>query len=326
MTGEGPVQTDLTPVGDPAIIPADAKVEVIFDGALNTEGVAVAPDGRVWFSDITFTFASGAQAGHVWVHDPATGETIVAQSPSGMANGGKFDSVGNMYVVYGADMGLRAVTKTDASTGKASFIADTYRGRSFNGPNDCCLDDAGRVYFSDPRYAGHEPLEQPWQGVYRIDTDGTVDLVISDAEKPNGVGVSPDQKTLYVADHNNGQWDPRIDDRVPRCNGQMAMLAYNLDDAGWPTYREKIVDFTPNDGIDGFVFTEDGLIVGGCRDQTRFGVRVYSPAGEELAHIPTTHIPTNVGFARGDDANLLYIVGLQFLWRVRLNVTGHHPG
>ena len=85
---------DMAPSGDPSIIGKGAKLEVLFDGAFFSEGPAVAPDGSVYFSDITFTADSDMQAGHIWRYDPNSGKTAVFRSPSGMSNGLKFDAVG----------------------------------------------------------------------------------------------------------------------------------------------------------------------------------------------------------------------------------------
>src|SRR5215207_948076 len=90
------VATTIAPAADP-IVPPDAKLEKVFDGGLVlTEGVAVAPDGMVYFSDITFTHVSKAEkkpveAGHIWKYDPKTGKSNIFRSPSGMSNGLKFD-------------------------------------------------------------------------------------------------------------------------------------------------------------------------------------------------------------------------------------------
>src|SRR5439155_1173526 len=89
-------------------------------------------------------------------------------------------------------------------TGRSEVIADRYQGKRFNSPNDLCVDLKGRIYFTDPRYGGTEPRELPREAVYRLDKDGTVVEVAHDVEKPNGLALSPDQKTLYVADHNHG--------------------------------------------------------------------------------------------------------------------------
>ena len=88
--------------------------------------------------------------------------------------------------------------KTDMKTGKSVILAGLFNERPFNAPNDLVSDDMGRIYFTDPRYFGRESIEQPVDGVYRIDTDGSVHLIIANAGKPNGITISPDQKTLYV--------------------------------------------------------------------------------------------------------------------------------
>src|SRR6202171_411897 len=160
------------------IVPADAQLERVFDGGVVlTEGVAVAPDGMVYFSDITFTHVNREkklpiEAGHIWKFNPKTGKATIFRSPSGMSNGIKFDAEGNMIVAEGADYGGRRVIKTDMKTGKSYIIAASFEGRRFNSPNDIAIDEKGRIYFSDPRYLGHEPIFQDGVAVYRLHTDG----------------------------------------------------------------------------------------------------------------------------------------------------------
>ena len=107
------------------IVPPGAKLERIFaGGVVLTEGCAVAPDGMVYFSDITFSHASKdkrgiMEAGHIWKFDPKTMKTTIFRSPSGMSNGIKFDAEGNMIVAEGADYGGRRLIKTDMKTGKS---------------------------------------------------------------------------------------------------------------------------------------------------------------------------------------------------------------
>src|SRR3954467_1751704 len=99
-------------LADP-VVPPDAKLETLFDGGLTlTEGVAVAPDGMVYFSDITFTHVSKEmkkplEAGHIWKCNPKTKEATIFRSPSGMSNGIKSGAEGNMIVAEGADYGGR---------------------------------------------------------------------------------------------------------------------------------------------------------------------------------------------------------------------------
>jgi gluconolactonase len=312
------------------IVPPDARLEKVFDGGVVlTEGVAVAPDGMVYFSDITFSHVSrdkkGAiEAGHIWRYDPGTGKTTIFRSPSGMSNGIKFDAEGNMLVAEGADYGGRRVTRTEMKTGKSYIIAGLFEGRPFNSPNDMTIDEKGRIYFSDPRYLGHEPIDQPIQAVYRIDTDGSIHRIITDAGKPNGVCVSPDQKSLYVVSNDNGSTGiGRVPAEARLHKGQMALLAYDLAPGGTAKFRKTLVDYAPQDGPDGLVCDSEGNLYVAVRDETRPGIYVYSPAGKELAYIKT-EIPTNVGFGRGKEAKILYITAGKSLYRIRVNKDGYH--
>lgn len=319
------------------IVPADAKLEKLFESRVLTEGVSVAPDGMVYFSEITFSHVArdeqGAiEAGHIWKYDPATGKTTIFRSPSGMSNGIKFDARGRMVVAEGADYGGRRVTRTDMTTGKTHIIAAMFEGRPLNSPNDITIDQQGRIYFSDPRYLGYEGLDQPVQAVYRLDTDGSLHRIITDAGKPNGVCVSPDQKTLYVVSNDNGatsidrlatvvaaQADKVV---IPLRKGNMALMAYDLAADGSAKFRKTLVDYSPFDGPDGLICDKDGNVYAAVRAENRPGICVYAPDGKELAYIPT-EIPTNVGFGRGKDSNLLYITAGSSLYRIRLNREGY---
>src|SRR5207249_591598 len=146
----------------------------------------------------------------------------------------------------GADFGGRRVTRTDMKTGKATIIAGLFDGKPLNSPNDMTIDLKGRVYFSDPRYLGHEPIDQPVQAVYRIDSDGSIHRIITDAGKPNGVCVSPDQKTLYVVTNDNGNTGiGRLPMDAPAKKGAMALLAYDLAPDGTAKFRKVFVDYSP---------------------------------------------------------------------------------
>src|SRR5215212_6791484 len=321
-------------LADP-VVPADARLEKLWDGGLVlTEGVAVAPDGMVYFSDITFTHVARErkrplEAGHIWKYDPATGKAAIFRSPSGMSNGLKFDAEGNLLAAEGADFGGRRLVRTDMKTGKSYVVAGLFEGRPFNSPNDIALDEKGRIYFSDPRYLGHEPVEQPVQAVYRVDPDGGIHRIITDAGKPNGVCISPDQKTLYVVSNDNGTTGiGRLKSEgnktlEPTKKGAMTLMAYDLAADGTAKFRKTLVDYAPQDGPDGLVCDKNGNLYVAVRDETKPGIYVYSPEGKELGYIKT-ELPTNVGFGRGEAANVLYITAGKSLYRIKLNTEGYH--
>ena len=264
-------------------------------------------DGSVYFSDITFSMESGMQAGHIWRYDPQTGQTAIFRSPSGMSNGLKFDALGRLIAAEGADFGGQRVTRTDLATGKAEIIAGLYKGRPFNAPNDISIDEKGRIYFSDPRYLGHEPIDQPVMAVYRIDPDGTIERIITDAGKPNGVCVSPDQQSLYVVSNDNGQYGDLPIARHARAQGPDGT-------AGVRPAPRRHGHLPRGDGrllsrrrAGRLVVDAEGNLYVAVRDVTRPGIVVYAPSGDELAYIPTPEVPTNVAFGRGAESKTLYV-------------------
>ncbi len=319
------LQSGLAFSADKSVIFEYDSLETLFTGGVLTEGAAAAPDGAIYFSDITFTRTSGMQAGHLMRYDPKTGGTTVYRSPSGMSNGIKFDAQGRMVVAEGADFGGRRVIRTDMKSGKSVIIGDFYEGKRFNAPNDISIDLKGRIYFSDPRYVGHEPMDQGVMAVYRIDPDGSIHQIITDAGKPNGVCVSPDQKTLYVVSNDNGNTDIfRFSEVIPFRKGRMALLAYDLSPEGRAKFRETLVNYSPQDGPDGLVTDVEGHLYVAVRDQTRPGIYVYSPQGKELDYLRTPDLPTNVGFGRGKEIKTLYITSGDKLHRVRTHKEGFH--
>ncbi|HSJ05643.1 MAG TPA: SMP-30/gluconolactonase/LRE family protein [Longimicrobiales bacterium] len=295
------------------IFPDGAVAEVIFADGVFTEGPAMGPDGLLYFSDITSPARSGNQAGYIWRLDPATRHAEIWRSPSGMSNGLAWDGEGRLVAAMGANFGGRAIVRTDLRTGRSVFLAGLYNGRSLNSPNDLVLDAAGRVYFTDPRYVGHEPVEQPVEGVYRIDTDGSVTRIIDDAGKPNGVAVSPDGRTLYVA---SSEWPVRT--------GFNAVLAWDLGDDGSVSNIRTLIDFRPDAGPDGMAVDVDGNIYM-ARPSADPGVYVVSPGGDELAWLRLPDNPTNVAFGTGEHARTLFITAGPRVYAVPTSRSGFHP-
>jgi gluconolactonase len=324
------------PEGDASVLPAGSKLMKVFDqGCVLTEGVAAGPDGNMYFSDITFTSRckdeSGKypQAGNIWKYDPKTGEATVWRSPSGMSNGLKFDKDGNMIAALGADFGGRMLVKTDMATGKSYILTGLYDGQPYNALNDITIDEQGRIYFSDPRYLGHEPIFQPGYAVYRLDPDGTVTRIITDGGKTNGVLISPDQKTLYVVSNDNGWFDfQRLKQGQKTEQGHHMLQAYDLAADGTVSNRRVLVDYHPYSGPDGIVADVDGNLYVAMRAENRPGIGVYNPEGKELAYISTgKELPTNVGFGRGEESNVLYVTSGKSLYKIKMAKDGYQlPG
>jgi gluconolactonase len=309
------------------IFPADARLESVFSGGFFLEGPAVAADGTVYFSDITITAQTGGQAGHVWRFDPRTGSTAIFRSPSGMNNGNRFDADGSLVSALGADFGCRCVIRTDMTTGKSSILAGLFNGRALNSPNDLVIDQQRRIYFTDPRYYGHESVEQPIAAVYRIDPGGAIQLLIADAGKPNGITISPDQRTLYVSSIGPPATAPMAGN-LPAAMNWNAVFAYPLGPDGSVGARRTVVDYWGRrTGIDGMAVDVEGNLYAArvsAVPQDR-GIVVFSPSGQELAFVPMADNPTNVAFGRGVERRTLYVTARANLLRVRILKDGFHP-
>ncbi len=187
-----------------------------------------------------------------------------------MSNGMKFDAEGNLIIAEGADYGGSRLIKTDMTTGKSYILTGLYDGHPYNALNDLTIDEKGRIYFTDPRYLAWEPMSQPVQAVYRVDPDGTVTRLITDAGKPNGVQVSPDQKTLYVLAHDNGAHD-FLEKGETSQKGLMACLTYALAPDGTVSNRRMLINWLPNDGGDGMTVDVDGNLYIAVRSEAAPG-------------------------------------------------------
>ena len=291
----------LAPAADPPrYVERGAQLEKLWSAGEFTEGPAEGPDGCVYFSDI---------GNRIMRFDPKTKETSAYRDPSGRSNGLKFDTRGRLIACEGANTGGRRRVSVTEPDGTLRTLADKFDGKAFNSPNDLCLDAHGRVYFSDPRYVGNEPRELDHESVYRIDPDGKVTRVVSDVKKPNGLVVSPDGKTLYVAESGSEAGSAR------------QLLAYPLAADGTVGPKKVLHDFGNGRGIDGMTVTADGTIVATAGNGPAGGIYFFSPEGKQLGFLATPEDPNNCCLA-GRDRKTLYITAGKSLYRVRLTVAG----
>ena len=287
-----------------ALIPAEevvapgATLEKLWGEGAFTEGGALTGDGAILFSDI---------GDRILKFDPKTKAVTPFRDPSGRANGLIFDPKGRLVAAEGANTGGGRRVSITESDGSVKTLADRYQGKRFNSPNDVAVDAKGRVYVSDPRYVGDEPRELDFEGVFRIDPDGSVTRLKTTAKKPNGLAVSPDGKTLYVAD--NGP-------------DRRALLALDLDTKGDVSRPRVLVTFEGR-GIDGMTVASDGRVVATAGSGSKAGVSVYRPDGTLDGFIATPEAPSNVEFG-GPKRSTLYITAGVSLYRIETQMTGHH--
>ncbi|MCA9043188.1 MAG: SMP-30/gluconolactonase/LRE family protein [Planctomycetaceae bacterium] len=304
----------LAHAGD--IFGENPELEQLWNEGTFTEGVAVAKDGRVYFSDIS----RGDEPGRVLRFDPATSKTDVYCADSGQSNGLMFDKSGRLLAACGANHGRRALCVIGEG-GKVEELVTNVDGQHFNSPNDLVVHPRGFVFFSDPRYVGDEPIEFDLMWVFRFNpATGKAVRAAAEVTKPNGVIISPDGKTLYVAETNNGS--PQFGERAKE--PKMALHAYTIGEGGELENHRQLVEFDPAGGIDGMTMDTQGRIYAAFRNPERFGIKVINSEGKELDFLPTPDLPTNCCFGRNQDSGTLYLTIGTGLYRIKTDSTGFH--
>jgi gluconolactonase len=288
----------MTVLAGDTIVPKGAKLEKLWSDGEFTEGPAYGPDHCLYFSDI---------GNRIMKFDPQTNKTTEYRRPSGRSNGLKFDFKGRLVAAEGANTGgNRRITITDKD-GTIRILADKWQGKRFNSPNDLVIDSKNRVYFTDPRYVGAEPREIDTESVYRIDPDRTVTRLITDVTKPNGIILSPDMKTLYLAESH------------PK--GDRLLLAYPLKDDGTVGKKKVLHNFAADRGIDGMCIDIKGNLYATAGQGKTAGVYIFTPAGKKIGFIPTPEDPSNCVFG-GEDRRMLYVTAGKSLYRIHLTIDG----
>lgn len=280
-----------------------------------TEGPTVDADGRVYFTDLA-------------------NNRIMTLSPDGVlstfrdesygANGLIFDSEWRLLACEGGDgeAVLPRVTRTNLDTGVVEVVADSYEGKQLHQPNDLTFDGRGRLYFTDRPGPNPTPEQTGVHGVYRVDPDGSITRILSEPEieRPNGVVVAPDDRTLYLIEANGREGGARL------------IRAYDLSEEGSPSNMRVFHDFFPGRSGDGMTIdTAGNLYVAAGLNRlrgttetlaTQAGVYVFTPDGALLEFIPIPEdTVTNAAFG-GPDLQTLYVTAGKTLFRLRTDIKG----
>ena len=262
-----------------------------------TEGPASDGQGNIYFTDIP--------ANKIFKLD-AAGKVDEFLTPSGHSNGLMFNAKGTMFA---CQMDGKIVS-IDVKTKKITDITTEHDGKRYNAPNDLVLDKAGGVYFTDPRFLAPDPWPQGVEAVYYVAADGKATRLVSDLKAPNGVILSPDEKTLYV---------------IPSL--QKEMMEYPIEAPGklgkgrvFCSLQQK--PGSDNGGGDGLTVDEKGNLY----ITSALGLQVYDPKGKHLGNIEFPEQPANVTFG-GKDTKTLYVTARTSVYYVQMEVAGHQiPG
>ncbi|WHZ24775.1 MAG: Gluconolactonase [Nitrospira sp.] len=312
------VKTEIVKI-DPAldqIVSSGAQLEKLAGGFLFTEGPVWVPGaantpGYLLFSD------PNANTIYRWSPD---GQVSVFRTKSGYAgmdigayhqagsNGLTLDKQGRLTI---NQHGNRRVIRVEPH-GNMTVLADRYDGKRLNSPNDLVYRSDGALYFTDPPFGLPKVFddprkELPYSGVYCV-KDGQVKLVSTDLDAPNGIALSPDEKTLYV---NN--WNDK----------KKVILRYDVNADCTLSNGRVFFDMTNAPGGDAL----DGLKVdqtGNVYSTGPGGLWIISSEGKQLGLIKGPEDPHNMAWG-DDDGKTLYITALTGIYRIRMNVAGVRP-
>jgi gluconolactonase len=299
---------------DPGVFAPGSKPEMLQDQG--------AGEGPAWHPELGLLTSGG---GHI--NRRARDGSVSVFRRDARSNGLLFDRQGRLLI---CEPGQRRVTRLDPD-GRLSVLAERFEGKRFNQPNDLALDSRGRIYFSDPCYGDRSRIEmfdaqgRAVEGVYRIDPDGTLSRIIShEVERANGLVVTADDRSLFVADNNNNT-----------VGGARKLWRFALRADGTVDTASKVLvhDWGRTRGPDGIKLDAEGrlFVAAGLnapnppyetQDKPTAGIYVFSPEGRllETVAIPRDEC-TNCCFG-GDDLKTLFVTAGGTLWRLPVLVPG----
>jgi len=298
------------------LIAADARLEVIASGFDWTEGPVWVPasgdqPGHLLFSDIprnsVYKWVEGEGASLFLKPSGYTGVADYGAEPG--CNGLLLDPQGRL---LSCEHGDRRISVLTIGGGKRTLV-DNYQGKRLNSPNDAVFHSNGDLYFTDPPYGlpnrWDDPLrELDFCGVYRLSKDGQLTLLTDEMTRPNGIGLSPDEKTLYVA-----QSDPEA----------AVWMSFPLEQDGTLGQGSLLHDATESVGkLPGL---PDGMAVdqhGNLFATGPGGVYVFAPNGKLLGRISTGEKTANCTFG-GPDGSTLYLTADTYICRIATKTKGN---
>lgn len=298
--GSVAVADDLVTPAIAGVVAAGTKIELIKEGFTGTEGPIALADGGFVFTE--------TQANRI-TKISADGSTSTYLDNTNGSNGLAFNTKGDLITVQVLDPKVGII----APANHVKVLADNFEGTPFVRPNDLVVDKKGGVYFTDSGSAPRAPdatgpVPTPRPAVYHITPAGKLQRIANDIERPNGIQLSRDEKTLYVAN-----------------TGGEYVLAYDIAADGSIGARKNFAklggfektETGPSSGADGLAIDADGRLF----VASTLGIQVFSDKGEALGTIALPKKPQNLAFA-GVDKKTLYIVGRGAAYKIATQTVG----
>jgi gluconolactonase len=296
-----PPATDTVAPDISGVVAAGTRVQVIKEGFQGTEGPITLPDGSLIFTE--------TNANRITRIDKDNNTSMFLENTNG-SNGLAFDSKGRLISVQTTPGQTRI--GVIYPKGAEAVLADSFEGKPFGRPNDLVVDKKGGVYFTDPgpnAQPGAAPAAPPLPpAVYYVPAGGRAMKIAEGIERPNGIQLSRDERTLYV-NNTSGEY----------------LLAFDIQPDGTVKNRRNFAKYegaTRNDN--GVTSGADGLAVdsqGRVYVAASTGVQVFSPQGQHLGTIPLSRPPQNIAFA-GPGKKTLYVVGRGAAYKISMIAEG----
>lgn len=328
---------------------AIARGVLVGIGACLSVSLSSLAGAQVLETAMTIAWAEGPvvdAAGNVYVSDVRTdrimrlgadGSLSTFRFPANNPNGMVIDRAGRLVVCESGDPRSGKpprITRTDLATGREETLVDNFEGLRIKAPNDITIDGQGRLYFTSderpfflPQFStagvpGVPAREVPVVGVYRIDVDGKVRRILEAPRihRPNGIMLSPDDRTLYLIENDIAQ------------GGLRQLLAFDLAQDGFVGAKRLLRDFSPGRSGDGMAIDVEGNLyvaaglnaLRGTQEtlDTRAGIHVLSPDGASLRFIPVPEdTVSNIAFG-GADMKTAYVTAGKTIFKFRNDIAG----
>ena len=300
-----------------ALIPKDARVERIAEGFDWSEGpVWDKKGGQLLFSDVpknkVYSWSEGEGVKVFLEPSGYTGTKPRGGEPG--SNGLTFSLEGTLTLMQHGDRRVGQWTRLDANTTNFGPLVASFEGKRFNSPNDGTFDSKGNFYFTDPPYGllkGNADPEKdlPFNGVYRVSKHHETTLLTKEMTFPNGIALSPDEKTLYVANS-----DPK----------KAIWMAYPLKEDGTVGTGRVFADVTKDVGKSPGL--PDGMKVdnaGNLFASGPGGILIFASDGTHLGTLKTGQATANCNW--GEDGSVLYITADMYIGRIKTTTKGKLP-
>lgn len=282
----------------PGIVATNTRLEFIRDGFNGTEGPVALEDGS-----LIFTETRGSRITRI-----GTDGTISTflENANG-SNGLGFNPRGELISVQTVKPQVGVIYPAD----KVRVLADQFAGKPLWRPNDLVVDRKGGVYFTDPGPGGASEQSNNFKpAVYYIKPSGETLRIAEDIERPNGIQLSPDEKTLYIA-NTNGEFVLAYDIAA---DGSISGRRNLARLAGWQKGENGLFA----SGADGLAIDEQGRLYVASNS----GIEIFSSKGDAVGIIPLPVKPQNLAFA-GSGKKILYVVGRGAAYRLAVLTPGY---